>query len=232
MDLSAAVLFGWPYVSLVLAIAGIMYASNKTQFNNVLTLIPFMGPFYSLHQFEEHGIDLLGRRYALAAHLCHTLGFASKQTCPADPLFVFMVNFVGVNLTAAINWALFRTEPVVATFAWGTPFFNTLSHVMPALLTQSYNPGLATAILLFAPGSFFVLRGMAALMPKSERPILVFGVFIAGLIDHAIIVVTLWFYEKMPYSIFQLINGLNGITPIAIGYFFSRNVLKGDPKTA
>ncbi|KAI9327199.1 hypothetical protein DFJ73DRAFT_800964 [Zopfochytrium polystomum] len=57
-----------------------------------------------LHQFEEHGVDFLGRPYHFRSFLCRSAGFSSLKSCPASAEFIFASNvctlWVGCVLAA------------------------------------------------------------------------------------------------------------------------------------
>ncbi|KAL7920475.1 hypothetical protein ACQKWADRAFT_322210 [Trichoderma austrokoningii] len=123
-------------------------------------------PIYLLHQFEEHGYDFMGRRYAFRSHFCHHLGFENIDECPLTPLVILFVNSTTVWVTALFA----RTRTNVARSFYGFAFINGLTHVIPSFVDGfAYNPGLVSAWLLFFPGAYFALqllggagRGVAA----------------------------------------------------------------------
>src|SRR5215470_14326988 len=87
-------------------------------------VLGWVWPMYLLHMFEEHGIDLLGRRYAFLASLCELIGFPAVSDCPATPAFVFAVNVIACQLAFGLAFFLRRTRPLVAACAWGIPLVN------------------------------------------------------------------------------------------------------------
>ncbi|KAL7802213.1 hypothetical protein V8C44DRAFT_353519 [Trichoderma aethiopicum] len=114
-------------------------------------------PIYLLHQFEEHGYDFLGRRYAFQAYFCKNLGFENIEACPLTPLVILFVNGSLVWITGLAA----RVNVRNARSFYGFMLVNGLTHVVPAILVgPMYNPGLATTLLLFFPGAFFALRAL------------------------------------------------------------------------
>ncbi|KAL7944084.1 hypothetical protein V8C42DRAFT_327678 [Trichoderma barbatum] len=112
-------------------------------------------PIYLMHQFEEHGYDFLGRRYAFQAYFCKNLGFENVKACPLSPIVILFVNGTTVWVTGIAA----RKSARIARSFYGFSFINGLTHVIPALVVgPAYNPGLATTLLLFFPGAFFALR--------------------------------------------------------------------------
>ena len=100
-------------------------------------------PIYMLHQYEEHDGDRF-RRF-----VNRSVG-GGREVLSTRAVFViniggvWLVNVVSIWLaaTAGIGFGLIG---VYATLV------NALVHLGPALATRRYNPGLATAIVLFLP---------------------------------------------------------------------------------
>ena len=81
-----AVLLDWPYLGVVagLVALAVMMAVRRppeapSRWRDPAWLVSLMGPVYMLHQFEEHGVDLLGRRYHFIIDLCTSLGHADLR---------------------------------------------------------------------------------------------------------------------------------------------------------
>ncbi|ETR99703.1 hypothetical protein M419DRAFT_132213 [Trichoderma reesei RUT C-30] len=114
-------------------------------------------PIYLLHQFEEHGYDFLGRRYAFRAYFCKNLGFEDIEACPLTPLVILFVNGSLVWITGLAA----RVNIQNARSFYGFTLINGLTHVLPAIFAgPRYNPGLVTTLILFFPGAFFALRAL------------------------------------------------------------------------
>jgi hypothetical protein len=104
-------------------------------------------PVYMLHQYEEHDND----RFRLFFNRNFGRG---KEVL--SPMAVFVINVPGVwgvfalclTLASAVNIGL-GLIPVYVVLV------NGLIHIVHAALFRCYNPGLATAILLFLPASFY-----------------------------------------------------------------------------
>ena len=150
-----AILFDWPYTGL--AVTPIMLAAfalarrapdARSRFRDPALVLPLLWPIYLIHQFEEHGVDLLGRRYAFLGELCAVLGSANDPGgCPADPAFIFAVNAVGCQIAFALALAFRKRRPLVAACAWGIPLVNAVTHVASAIAHGAYNPGLLTSLI-------------------------------------------------------------------------------------
>jgi hypothetical protein len=113
---------------------------------------------YMLHQFEEHGYDLLGRPYHFQVFMCDTLGFANHLTaCPANESFIFVVN-VGTVWIASLAAAVAGPQrAMIGACAYAVPLVNGFAHIIPAIFQGRYNPGLLTSIVLFEPVSWWVM---------------------------------------------------------------------------
>lgn len=149
MDLREGILL-WPYVGLALGV--ILTSSLLTEHRGPIN-IKFMAktalPMYILHQFEEHGIDLYGRRYAFQEFFCNVLGYP-VQECPGDDWFILAVNVAGVWLALGIC-SIYWNRPRLLAASYGLVLVNTAAHIAPAIKLGKYNPGLLTAVALFLP---------------------------------------------------------------------------------
>lgn len=100
-------------------------------------------PVYMLHQYEEHDNDRF-RQF-----VNQRIG---KGRDVLTPLAVFVINVPGV-------WGIIGTSLLLATavrigfglIALYLVLVNGLIHIIDALISRSYNPGLGTAIVLFLP---------------------------------------------------------------------------------
>ena len=111
---------------------------------------------YLVHQFEEHGIDAEGRHYAFRAFLCTGVGFADPKTCLVPYSFITAVNVAAVWLAGPAAALLGRRWPALALAYFSIPFVNLFAHLGPSLASGgTYNPGEATALVLFLPLSLW-----------------------------------------------------------------------------
>ena len=111
-------------------------------------------PVYMLHQFEEHDDDRF-RRFvnAVIGHGREALSVTA----------VFWINFAGVwLLLGAVLWAVRLLGPGWVAAAGWLILLNGLLHIAQGVALRRYNPGLATAILLFLP---FGLTTLATAWP-------------------------------------------------------------------
>lgn len=172
----------------ILAAGGIPMRAREMVMLTLLVL-------YLFHQFEEHGIDLLGERFAFEkdvnALVGARFGCAPGSLCPFDPASIFAVNTALVWWTLALL-VLVGTRSLVADLCGVSLLFvNALTHVGAAVATREYNPGLATALGLFLPGSLFAVWALrqtyAGGLFKGLTLGLAYGVFL-----HAALVATVY----------------------------------------
>ena len=94
---------------------------------------------YLVHQFEEHGV-----------------GFADPKTCLVPYSFITAVNVAAVWLAGPAAALLGRRWPALALAYFSIPFVNLFAHLGPSLASGgTYNPGEATALVLFLPLSLW-----------------------------------------------------------------------------
>ena len=177
-------------------------------------------PVYMVHQFEEHGFDLLGRRYHFLVEMCTMLGHPDLAGCPADPTFILAVNLGGVWLAGltAVVWR--RKNPMVGACVLGVPIVNGFAHVVPAIARWQYNAGVLTAALLFLPLGAYVVRELvrARVLPLRRVPL----VFASGGALHVVLLGALLAYGAglLPHAAMLGIQVLNGLVPLAIASIF------------
>lgn len=214
-------LYDWPWAGLILAavLAVLLLGELRTvSRRDPRWVLGWLWPMYLLHQFEEHGIDLLGRRYAFLASLCATLGYPVPSSCPATPEFIFSVNVLACQIAFGLAFFLRRTRPLVAACAWGLPLVNAVAHVLMALADGRYNPGLLTALVLFVPGCAWMLVrvvGSGLLPPSSVRRIVATGV-----ITHLVLIGSIELRARglLSTEVFLAVNAANGFWALLLGW--------------
>lgn len=162
----------WPYAGtlvgcFLLALLPIVWSEGGL----AAMLIYAQLPAYLLHQLEEHHDDRF-RRYA---NRLLGDGEVGRGT-------IFAVNLIAVWLLILLAFYLARyVNPawgLVAVYLTGV---NALTHIAVALRRREYNPGLATALLLFVPlsiwGAIEVNSAYAASAPVQLASI---GVAVGG----------------------------------------------------
>ena len=179
-------------------------------------VLKFLWPMYLVHQFEEHGIDGLGRHYAFLGELCATLGHPDLASCPADPGFIFAVNGLGCWFAFALPFVYGKTKPLVAACAWGIPIVNAVTHIASAIAHGAYNPGVLTSVVLFVPMSLWMLRTCLREGAFTRRDIP--RIVATGGLTHAVLLASLvGRMHGLPYALFFGINVVNGAWPLVLG---------------
>lgn len=219
-------LHGWPYAGLLaavllLAIQWRERVSSATGLESALRdpafVLSLLWPMYLVHQFEEHGVDLLGRRFAFLGDICATVGEPDVARCPADAAFIFVVNVVACPMAFVMPLVWRRTRPLLAAFGWSVPLVNAVAHVGTAVVHRAYNPGLLTAAILFVPLGAWMVRVMLAAghLARSQVPLL----FVTGGVLHAVLIGSLLAREHglIGHTTLLLVNAVNGLVPLGVG---------------
>ncbi|MEO0465853.1 MAG: HXXEE domain-containing protein [Pseudomonadota bacterium] len=176
---------------------------------------------YLLHQVEEHWVDLLGRPYPLYDLLNSLIAGAvgEDKYGVMTPSALFYVN-AGTVWTIAFVAILVSPRHVFPAIAMaGLMFVNGVAHAVVAAAQFSYNPGLATSIVLFVPLSVLFFRSLLQTGTATLQMILAaifYGVFghiylfaglfaanIYGLIPPAVYYVGLILFGLVPLALFR-----------------------------
>lgn len=222
------VLHDWPLVTPLVALALLAWSflerrppDRGARWSDPLFLLPLVWPMYLLHQFEEHGFDVHGVRYAFLGSLCHTLGFDVAR-CPADEAFIFAVNVIACPLAFVLPYVFRRTRPLLALVPWGVPFVNAVSHLVTALREGALNPGVVTSVVLFLPLTLWVFR-VSVQRGVARRGHLAL-VVLSGVALHAVLLgsMRLAVQGLVGSTGLFVINAVNGLVPLAIGWLPSR----------
>ncbi len=211
---------GWPWVGVAVALGWLAWAMTgpRRKPADPWWWLSLLWPVYALHQFEEHGIDVFGHRYAFAAALCRTVQqLFSLTECPSDETFLFAVTVGGVWLAGALAWACARRHWLAGLALLGLPLVNGVVHVVATLREQAYNPGVVSAVLLLVPFSLITLWQFrrAGLLPRRAMPVVV-G---AGVLIHAVLMGCLWLQSRdwLSRTVVDLVQVLNGAVPLLLG---------------
>ena len=159
------ILYGWPYLGLAVGIAILVSALRKpvprapapnsqyepNRLHNIAFLFLLGVPLYMFHQFEEHGIDMMGRRYYFIETLCTSM-YPPNAECPDNEMYILAVNVGMIWIASAIGAIYGAADPIIgATGCLAIPAINCIGHIVPAIASGQYNPGLLTAVVLFVP---------------------------------------------------------------------------------
>lgn len=172
----------WPWIGLAAAIVLIVVLFCTTLFRDRRDVSRWRDPVwlawlmmvaYTLHNFEEYGLDAKGRAFHFPVTACQTFGFPNVHTCPFAPSFFVAVNipFVWVVLPIAALWC--RRNPAVGLTGAGLLLTNALSHIVGAFTPMGYSPGTVTAAVIFIPLSVWVFVTCFGGGRLLRRPIMV-----------------------------------------------------------
>lgn len=139
-------------------------------------------PIYSVHQLEEHYQD----RFRL--YINRTVGQGQEALTPTmvtiiNVLFVWLLDFVAFGATTQGHFWL-GLSAIYLTIV------NGILHIIGALRQMEYNPGLASAVLLFLPGGTWLLNlfNQASAAGRLEQ---ILGLFLVLILHVAIVLLTI-----------------------------------------
>lgn len=219
--------YGWPWLGLVVGVGLLMLLAGTDVFRSPerrprledATWLAWVGvAIYMLHQFEEHGIDLLGRRYAFHGAVCGMLGFSSDGPCPVPVAFITAVNLGTVWGATVLSAMLGRGRPFLALVAFGIPLVNAVMHLVPMLVQRTYNPGAFSAAVLFVPVCSIVVR--AALRDPGVGRVGLVGILVSGVLLHVILLgsLRLYLWGYLGEAALVLVQVANGFVPAMMAW--------------
>ncbi|WP_127089911.1 HXXEE domain-containing protein [Aquabacter cavernae] len=159
----------WPWIALgaalvlfVLLAAGDGLATDRrVPRGHDLTWLAWLGFALSLlHQFEESGIDLFGRPYALLGALCTGLGYRDAVACPVPLSFLTAYNAGAVWLAGLFGALAASRRPLLALTVFALPLGNLILQIGAAMGLARYNPGLGTGLLMLPLAAWAMLVAM------------------------------------------------------------------------
>ncbi|MEL6557080.1 MAG: HXXEE domain-containing protein [Bacteroidota bacterium] len=140
-------------------LAGIFLVNQSSTFGATIRNYRFLGLLmliaYIIHQFEEHWIDVFGNYYAFYdfnnSFILENLGEPDSLNKPLTRESIFIINtslvwLVGFLAILASPKHLF---PLIAMAS--IILVNGVVHILAAIATLKYNPGLLTSIVIFIP---------------------------------------------------------------------------------
>ncbi len=134
----------WPHAALFAGIlTTLLLLSLLLKIELLLFLLCAQLPIYLLHQFEEHYENRFRKQFN------QTIGQGYEVLTP-HATFIINSVFVWGTILIAIYLAI-GMIPFFGLIAAYLTLTNALVHLFQAILRRAYNPGLATAILLFLP---------------------------------------------------------------------------------
>lgn len=144
---------------------------------------------YLLHNVEEYGIDVFGRRLGFPDGFCALLNLPAFPDCPIPPLFFMAVNIPLFWVAAPIAASLSRRHTLVGLAFYSVIFVNACLHILPFVAGNGYSSGTLTAIVLFVPMSAWIAHACFGPGRTSYRAMaLLIGL---GVAVHVILLVSL-----------------------------------------
>ena len=149
----------WVWLSLAAGVANIIFwftqHSKPSDYPIVLGFL--LSSVYALHQLEEHGYDIYGRRYMFVptfnAIMSKTLGVTVTNSAT---LYINVIT-VWVNFPVCAWMSHRGNRYIPAAVSWGTAVVNgAMGHLLP-LLTLQYVPG-AFQSAFMVPSGIFILH--------------------------------------------------------------------------
>lgn len=169
---------------------------------------------YLVHQVEEYGVDALGRAHAFPDVFCATLGQPPFPGCIVPPILFPAVNVSLVWIVGPALAVLARRRPLVGMGIFAVMAVNAVVHVVPLIIGRGYTPGMATALLVFAPLCVWI--GHACFGPGrlfSRRDLAL--MLALGVVAHAVLM----------GSVLAFVRGLIGETALVALQFANAAVL-------
>lgn len=196
--------FAWPWIGLGFAIvlAVLLFGTNLLRGDasiprrRDLRWLSFLAvAVYMVHNVEEYGIAANGVLHAFPDALCTALGQPVYPGCGIPPVFFLIVNLPLVWIAGPVVALLSARLPLLGLTLWGVIAVNAVVHVAPAIALREYDPGLVTAVVLFAP--LAVVTARAAFHrtgPYRRRAVVV--LLGAGALMHAVLAGGLLLYLR------------------------------------
>ena len=206
-----------------LLIGAFAFSSNATS-PKLLTDYRFISIIllmaYIIHQHEEHWVDLFGNHYAFYEFnnnfILSALGATDRLEKPLTQASIFMINTALVWLVGAMAiWSspkhLFPAIAMASIIV-----MNGIVHILAALVNFTYNPGLATSIIVFLPIYFLFIRYLLTSLAATKKQVLVgiLWAFLAHVIMVGGLLMANWFklFPEIVYFIFLVIWSLVPLT--------------------
>lgn len=202
---------------------------------NVLADIPFLQVLlfvaYLLHQYEEHGTDLLGRHFAFMPGFNAVLGplvplCSGAPSCPLNPAAIFAVNTTLVWLVMAIAiWGSSRF-PFMGLCASAILLVNAVTHIAQGILLREYNSGLLTAVVIFVPLSLFYYK--REIDQGNTNRFMIAGSIIWAILAHVLIgslAIGIYVYHLLPQPFYLILLALWSLVPLLwLGHTSSKEI--------
>ena len=165
----------WPWIGLAFAavLVILLFATSLLRGDRALPRwrdlrwLSFLAvAVYMVHNVEEYGITAGGVAHAFPDSLCELLGQPGYPGCGIPTAFFLFVNLPLVWVAGPVAALLSTRFPLAGLTLWGVTGVNAVAHIAPAIVRREYDPGLATAVILFVPLTTMVFA--AAFGPRGR----------------------------------------------------------------
>ncbi len=184
----------WPWIGLAISAAmlALLFGADlfrsdtaKSRWHDPVWLAWLAPAAYMLHQTEEYGVTLFGRRFAFPDTLC-----AANSLPPYPDCIIPAATYVGINIPVIwvlglICGLLAWRHPLMGLGVYGVHSTNWIAHIGDLLATGHYNPGVFTAFLIQLPISLWVIH--ATWRNPRIRISGLATIFVAGIIYTAVL---------------------------------------------
>lgn len=172
----------WMFIGLAIGGAVVLHLASRpapeSRHSALLALAWAMVPVYSLHQFEEHGWDCLGRRYAFIDFFNDMVG---EPILTPRMITIINVAIVWVAFPSCALYAECTADLTPASLCWGLCLCNgAFAHCLPALVTLAYNPGAVQSATLLVPGGLIWLKYICRVSAEAEARLLIVASLVYG----------------------------------------------------
>ncbi|MEP9378859.1 HXXEE domain-containing protein [Aquabacter sp. CN5-332] len=231
----------WPWIALgaagilliLLAVGDALQTDRRVPRFQDMTWLTWLGvAAYLLHQFEEHGVDLLGHPYAFRGSMCAALSFRDAVSCPVPLSFITAMNVGSVWGAGLISVLMAPRRPLIGLSFFALPLVDLVAQVGGAITDQRYAAGLLTALLLFLPLCLWVLVVAVRRYGAGVRAVLI--VPLAGIVVHAVLLGSLWAYLNFWFgdAVLAAIQVLNALVPAGLMLLVTRPRAVAQPTPA
>ncbi len=117
--------------------------------------------------------------------------------------FITAVNIAAIWVAGPLSALLAPRWPAIGLSFFAIPAANLFAHAVPALASQSYNPGLVTALALFLPLSLIAFAAAITRYHLGMRAVI--ATLFAGAVMHAILIGSLMSYVNGRFSLDTLL---------------------------
>jgi Protein of unknown function with HXXEE motif len=223
---------GWPWLCLGggLSLFAVMLYTDAmrsqltvSRWRDPVWLAWLVVPMLMVHMFEEYGIDVLGRTYALPDMVCKNLGYPLYPDCPIPPAHYPLVNLGIAWVTAPLAALLARRNLMIGLSWYGLLLVNGIVHVVGSIaIGAAATGGVLTGLFFFIPSFFWMIYAVmkSGAMSGKALAVSVSG----GIIAHILLGAGYAGQKAGVYGAtgLLLLDVIVLVTPLAVGWMASK----------